>query len=77
MNGSFRFRFNILEKERIREGRNIQKVESYLTYLDYTTLEHKRADVQSKVGEIEMENQMLRQRDSENKDICQIRLCNL
>jgi hypothetical protein len=31
-------------------------------------LERKGADVESKVEEIEMENQMLRQRDSINKD---------
>src|SRR5207253_1408731 len=45
-----------------------RKVESYLTFLDVVNLDRKGADVQSKVDELEMINQKLRERDAMNSD---------
>jgi integrase len=45
-----------------------RKIEPNLTFLDYTTLERRGADVQSKVEQVERENLILRQRDSMNTD---------
>lgn len=45
-----------------------RKVESYLTFLDVVNLDRKGADVQSKVDELEMVNQKLRERDAMNSD---------
>jgi hypothetical protein len=53
------------EKEKIQLFR---KIEPHLTFLDYPTLERKGADVQTKVDVLELENNMLRQRDATNSD---------
>ncbi len=45
-----------------------RKVEPYLTFLDIVNLDRKGADVQSKVDELEMINQKLRERDAMNTD---------
>jgi integrase len=45
-----------------------RKVEPYLTFLDVVNLDRKGADVQSKVNELEMVNQKLRERDMMNTD---------
>jgi hypothetical protein len=45
-----------------------RKIEPNLTFLDYPTLERKGADFQSKVEQVELENRILRQRDSMNTD---------
>jgi hypothetical protein len=45
-----------------------RKIEPYLTFLDYSELEAKGADVQTKVEELEAINQRLRERDTMNTD---------
>jgi hypothetical protein len=45
-----------------------RKIEPHLTFLDYPTLERKSADIQSKLDVLDMENNMLRQRDATNSD---------
>jgi integrase len=53
------------EKEKLELYR---KIEPHLIFLDYPTLERKGADVQSKIDVLEMENNMIRQRDATNTD---------
>ena len=53
------------DKEKIELFR---KIEPHLTFLDYPTLERKGADIQSKLDVLDMENNMLRQRDATNSD---------
>ena len=55
-------------KKESEKAELFKKIEPYLTYLDYTTLERKGADVQTKVDVLEVENNMLRQRDATNSD---------
>ena len=45
-----------------------EKVEPYLTFLDYEELDKKGADIQSKIGELEVSNQLLRDRDRTKDD---------
>ncbi len=45
-----------------------RKIEPYLTFLDLVNLERRGADVQTKVDELEMINQKLRERDAMNAD---------
>ncbi len=45
-----------------------RKIEPYLTFLDLVNLECRGADVQTKVDELEMINQKLRERDAMNTD---------
>jgi hypothetical protein len=44
------------------------KIEPYLTFLDLVNLERRGADVKTKVDELEMINQKLRERDAMNAD---------
>jgi integrase len=53
------------EKEKILLFR---KIEPYLTFLDYPTLERKGADVEAKVEHLEHENQRLRHSDQLKED---------
>lgn len=45
-----------------------QKIEPYLTFLDYEELDRKGADIQSKIDELEELNQSLRERDRTKDD---------
>lgn len=45
-----------------------RKVESYLTFLDFVTLERKGADTQTRIEELQATNQILRQKDSLNAE---------
>ena len=51
------------------QRREIKKVEPYLTYLNGLSLERQRADIQSKIEEIELINVSLRERDKMKDDI--------
>ena len=62
------FWFYILDKERFREGRDISKIESYLRFLNIPQLERQGADIRSKVEELEMINQPIRDRDKLKDD---------
>ena len=53
------------EKEKTQLFR---KIEPHLTFLDYSTLEQKGADVQTKVEHLENENQRLRHSDQLKED---------
>jgi integrase len=55
-------------KKESEKAEIFKKIEPYLTYLDYTTLERKGADVQSKVDVLELENQKLRHSDQLKED---------
>lgn len=45
-----------------------KKIEPYLTFQDFATLERKGSDTQTRIEELEATNQMLRQKDSVNAD---------
>lgn len=53
------------EKEKTQLFR---KIEPHLTFLDYPTLERKGADVETKVENLEQENQRLRHSDQIKED---------
>ena len=53
------------DKEKVEIFR---KIDPYLTFLDFATLERKGSDTQTRVEELEATNQMLRQKDSMNAD---------
>lgn len=53
------------DKEKIEIFR---KIEPYLTFLDFSTLERKGADTNTRIEELDTTNQMLRQKDSMNAD---------
>lgn len=55
-------------KKESEKAEIFRKVEPYLTFLDVVNLDRKGADVQSKVDELEMINQKLRERDAMNSD---------
>lgn len=57
--------YTLPEKERIGL---FQKIEPYLTFLDYEELDRKGADIQSKIDELEELNQSLRERDRTKDD---------
>lgn len=61
-------RFYVLKYERFRKKQIFQKIEPYLTFLDYHELEREGADIQSKLEELEELNQSLRQRDKMKDD---------
>ena len=62
------FRQHLLSQGWQGKGRNIQKIEPYLTFLDFATLERRGFDTQIRIEELEATNQMLRQKDSMNAD---------
>jgi integrase len=62
-NGSTYYRKTDKEKVEI-----FAKIEPYITFLDFVTLERKGADTNTRIEELEVTNQMLRQRDNMNKD---------
>jgi|SRR5919108_6473445 hypothetical protein len=53
------------DKEKVKIFR---KIEPYLTFLDFVTLERRGFDTQTRIEELEATNQMLRQKDSMNAD---------
>lgn len=55
-------------KKESEKAEIFRRVEPYLTFLDLVNLDRKGADVQSKVDELEMINQKLRERDAMNTD---------
>jgi integrase len=55
-------------KKESEKAEIFKKIEPYLTYLDYPTLERKGADVQAKVEYLEQENQTLRHSDQLKED---------
>jgi integrase len=61
--GSTYYRKSVKEKAEI-----FRKIEPYLTFLDFAQLERKGADVKTRVEELEVINQKLRERDSMNTD---------
>jgi hypothetical protein len=62
-NGSTDYRKSLKEKAEI-----FTKIEPYLTFLDFATLERKGADAKTKIEELESVNQILKQKDSMNAD---------
>ncbi len=56
------------QKKDSEKAEIFRKVEPYLTFLDLVNLERRGADVQTKVDELEMINQKLRERDAMNTD---------
>jgi integrase len=56
------------QKKDSEKAELFKKIEPYLTFLDLVNLHRKGADVQSKVDELEMINQKLRDRDAMNAD---------
>jgi hypothetical protein len=61
--GSTYYRKTVREKAEI-----FTKIEPYLTFLDFATLERKGADTNTRIEELESINQILRQKDSMNTD---------
>jgi hypothetical protein len=61
--GSTYYRKTVKEKAEI-----FTKIEPYLTFLDFATLERKGSDTNTRIEELETTNQMLRQKDSMNAD---------
>ena len=57
-----------MAKKRFRESRVYHKIEPYLTFLNIHHLERQGADIQSKVDELEVINQSLRERDKVKDD---------
>lgn len=55
-------------KKDFEKAEIFRKVEPSLTFLDFSSLERKVADFQSKIDTLEQENQKLRQHDSMNTD---------
>ena len=64
-------------KKDSEKGDLFKKVEPYLTYLNGHNLERQRADIQSKIEEIELINVSLRERDKMKDDIISDLLINL
>lgn len=54
------------QKKDSEKAEIFKKIEPYLTFLDIVNLERKGADVRSKVDELEVINQKLRERDVMN-----------
>ena len=55
-------------KKESEKAELFRKIEPYLTFLDYSRLETKGADIETKVEELETINQRLRERDTMNTD---------